>query len=219
VQGRLVDIDGVPVIGLCETPFTGINAIAKRTSDIVMSLAVIGLSAPLMAVIAIAVKLSSPGPVLFVQRRNGMDGQEIFIYKFRTMRVMEHGTLIRQVTRDDARVTAIGRWLRRTSLDELPQFFNVLQGRMSVVGPRPHAVVHNELYRRQIKGYMVRHKAKPGITGWAQINGCRGETASVARMKERAALDLEYLRGWSLGLDFSIMARTLRLIARDAQAY
>jgi putative colanic acid biosysnthesis UDP-glucose lipid carrier transferase len=219
VQGRLQDVDGVPVIGLCETPFTGINAIAKRISDVVLSTAIVVLMAPLMLAIAVGVKLTSAGPVLFAQRRNGLDGEEIFVYKFRTMRVMENGTLIRQATRDDARVTPFGRLLRRTSLDELPQFFNVLQGRMSIVGPRPHAVSHNELYRRQIKGYMLRHKARPGITGWAQVNGCRGETESVRQMKERAALDLEYLRHWSLGLDMAIIWRTLRLIASDAKAY
>jgi putative colanic acid biosysnthesis UDP-glucose lipid carrier transferase len=207
------------VVGLCETPFTGINAIGKRISDVVLSLAILALTAPLMLAIAVGVKLSSPGPVLFVQRRNGLDGSEIFVYKFRTMRVMENGSVVRQATRSDERVTPLGRLLRRTSMDEMPQFINVLQGRMSIVGPRPHAVVHNELYRRQIKGYMVRHKARPGITGWAQINGYRGETDSVGKMKERAALDLEYLRNWSLGLDLTIMWRTLRLIVHDTKAY
>jgi putative colanic acid biosynthesis UDP-glucose lipid carrier transferase len=219
VQGRLADVHGVPVVGLCETPFTGINAITKRVSDIVLASAIILVTAPLMLLIALGIKCSSPGRVLFIQRRNGFDGDEIFVYKFRTMRVEESSGVIRQATRNDTRVTPFGRLLRRSSLDELPQFFNVLQGRMSIVGPRPHAVHHNELYRRQIKGYMVRHKARPGITGWAQINGCRGETESVGQMKERAALDLEYLRNWSLGLDLTIMWRTVRLIVRDAKAY
>lgn len=219
VQGRLQDVNGLPVVGICETPFTGVNALLKRFSDVVISSAVLVLTAPLLLAIAVGVKLSSPGPVLFRQRRNGFDGEEIIVYKFRSMRVMEDNAEVRQATRNDSRVTRFGAFLRRTSLDELPQFINVLQGRMSVVGPRPHAVAHNVQYRSLIKAYMVRHKARPGITGWAQINGHRGETDTLDKMRSRVACDLEYLQNWSLGLDVSIIARTLRLVVHDARAY
>src|SRR6185369_1781457 len=158
--------------------------------------------------IALAVKVTSAGPVLFKQRRYGLDGQEILIWKFRTMTVLEDGESVRQATRADTRVTPLGRILRRYSLGELPQLFNVLQGSMSLVGPRPHAVAHNEEYRQLIKGYMVRHKAPPGITGLAQINGCRGETSRVEDMQARVNYDLEYLRRWSPLLDLKILALT-----------
>ena len=162
---------------------------------------------------------SSPGPVLFRQRRYGLDGKEILVYKFRSMTVMEDGLDVPQATRNDQRVTPFGSFLRRTSLDELPQFINVLQGRMSIVGPRPHAVAHNEMYRKLIKGYMVRHKVKPGITGWAQVNGLRGETESLDKMKRRIDFDLEYLRNWSLKLDLMIIMRTLLIVLKDRNAY
>jgi putative colanic acid biosynthesis UDP-glucose lipid carrier transferase len=172
-----------------------------------------------MLLIALAVKLSSPGPVIFKQRRYGLNGEEILVYKFRTMKVCEDGEEIRQATRDDERVTPIGRFLRKTSLDELPQFINVLQGCMSIVGPRPHAVAHNELYRKLISGYMLRHKAKPGITGWAQVNGLRGETETLDKMAARVQYDLDYLRNWSLSLDLLIILKTIWLVFRDARAY
>ena len=172
-----------------------------------------------MALIAIAIKLTSPGSVIFKQRRYGLDGDEITVYKFRTMTVTEDGPSIAQATRNDTRVTPLGRYLRRYSLDELPQLINVLQGRMSVVGPRPHAVAHNEQYRKVIRGYMVRHKVMPGITGLAQINGCRGETSQIEEMERRVHYDLEYLRLWSIGLDFRILARTLSALLRDKKAY
>jgi putative colanic acid biosynthesis UDP-glucose lipid carrier transferase len=165
------------------------------------------------------VKLESPGPVVFRQRRYGLDGEEIVIYKFRSMRVAEDGSQIEQARRNDTRITPLGALLRRTSMDELPQFINVLQGRMSVVGPRPHAVAHNELYRRQIKSYMVRHKVKPGITGWAQVNGFRGETDSLEKMEGRIRCDLDYLRNWSLRLDLLIILKTIRLVFKDTAAY
>ncbi len=165
------------------------------------------------------VKMSSPGPIIFRQRRNGLGGEEIVVYKFRSMTTMDNGPNIKQVTKGDSRVTPFGAFIRRTSLDELPQFINVLQGRMSIVGPRPHAVAHNEEYRQLIKAYMVRHKVKPGITGWAQVNGYRGETDTLEKMKLRVQYDLEYLRNWSIGLDLQIIAATARLMLLDRKAY
>jgi len=172
-----------------------------------------------MLAIAMGVKLSSPGPVLFRQRRYGVDGRKIVVYKFRTMTVAEDGDVVRQATKNDSRVTPFGAFLRRTSLDELPQFINVLQGRMSVVGPRPHAVAHNELYRKLIRGYMIRHKVRPGITGLAQVNGWRGETDTVEKMQARIEYDLAYLRGWSLLLDLQIILKTVVVVLKKQNAY
>ncbi len=169
--------------------------------------------------IALAIKLTTPGSIIFKQRRYGLDGRDIVVYKFRTMTVSEDSDTIRQATRDDDRVTSVGAVLRKYSLDELPQFINVLQGRMSVVGPRPHAVAQNEAYRPLIKGYMVRHKVNPGITGLAQVQGYRGETTSVEDMRNRVNCDLEYLRNWSLALDLKIIAKTIRIILTDQMAY
>jgi putative colanic acid biosynthesis UDP-glucose lipid carrier transferase len=219
IQGRLQDMNGVPVVGLCETPFTGTNRLVKRISDVVLASIILVLIAPLLLAIAVGVKLSSPGPVIFKQRRNGLDGEEIVVWKFRSMRAMDDGAVIKQATKDDPRITPFGAFLRRSSLDELPQFFNVLQGRMSIVGPRPHAVAHNEEYRKLIKAYMVRHKVKPGITGWAQVHGLRGETDTIEKMQARVEYDLEYLRNWSLGMDLQIIARTVKVVFFDRQAY
>ena len=177
-----------------------------------------GVMAVVVAV-AVGVKLSSPGPVLFRQRRTGLDGEIIEVFKFRSMTTLDNGNYIRQATRDDPRITRFGAFIRRTSLDELPQFFNVLRGDMSIVGPRPHAVAHNEAYRDLVKAYMARHKVKPGITGWAQVNGLRGETDTLDKMARRVEYDLEYLRNWSLGLDLLIIARTVRLVLFDRGAY
>jgi putative colanic acid biosynthesis UDP-glucose lipid carrier transferase len=207
------------VISVCDTPFRGYNGFLKRASDIVLSLLILLLISPLLLLVAILVKLDSPGPVFFKQRRYGLDGEEIVVYKFRSMTVAEDGVAITQATKNDARVTRLGAFLRRTSLDELPQFVNVLQGRMSVVGPRPHAVAHNELYRKLIKGYMVRHKVRPGITGWAQVNGQRGETETLDKMQARIDFDLDYLRNWSLQLDLYIILKTIRLVFKDSAAY
>jgi putative colanic acid biosynthesis UDP-glucose lipid carrier transferase len=204
---------------VCETPFRGPAGVLKRLEDVVLALLILVLISPILLCIAIAVKLSSPGPVIFRQRRYGLDGEEILVYKFRSMRVTEDGDKIEQARKNDDRVTPLGRILRKTSMDELPQFVNVLQGRMSIVGPRPHAVAHNELYRGLIKSYMVRHKVKPGITGWAQVNGFRGETDSLEKMEGRIRCDLDYLRNWSLRLDLLIIARTIRLVFKDASAY
>ncbi len=219
IQGRLQDMNGVPVVGLCETPFTGTNRLVKRLSDLVLAGLITLAIAPLLLAISLGVRLSSPGPAIFKQRRNGLDGEEIVVYKFRSMRTQDDGGVIRQATKADSRITPFGALLRRTSMDELPQFINVLQGRMSIVGPRPHAVAHNEQYRQLIKAYMVRHKVKPGITGWAQIHGHRGETETVEKMQSRVEYDLEYLRNWSLGLDLQIIARTIKLVFFDRNAY
>ncbi|MEX8519180.1 MAG: undecaprenyl-phosphate glucose phosphotransferase [Leptothrix sp. (in: b-proteobacteria)] len=219
IQGRMRNMDGVPVVSLLESPFVGMNGLIKRISDIIVAALVLLLISPILAVIAAGIKLSSPGPVIFKQRRNGLDGREIIVYKFRSMRTMENGAKVTQATRNDPRVTPFGAFLRKTSLDELPQFINVLQGHMSIVGPRPHAVAHNEQYRPIIRAYMVRHKVKPGITGWAQVNGCRGETDVVDKMMARVEYDIEYLRNWSLGLDLRIIARTIRLVLFDRNAY
>jgi len=219
VQGRFDSVGNIPIVTVCETPFSGTNGIVKRLSDIVFATLILILIAPLMALIAIAVKLSSPGPVIFRQRRYGLNGEEILVSKFRSMRVCEDGDEIRQAQKDDDRITPLGAFLRRTSLDELPQFFNVLQGRMSIVGPRPHAVAHNEAYRKVIKRYMIRHKVKPGITGWAQVNGWRGETESLDKMKMRVDYDLAYLRNWSLRLDVYIILKTILVVLRDRNAY
>ncbi|HYF20852.1 MAG TPA: undecaprenyl-phosphate glucose phosphotransferase [Ramlibacter sp.] len=219
IQGRTDSVCGLPVISVCETPFTGPNAVLKRASDIVLSVAILLLLSPLMLGIAAAIKLTSPGPVIFRQRRYGLWGQEIIVYKFRSMTVTEDGPVVTQARKDDNRVTPLGRILRRTSMDELPQFVNVLQGRMSIVGPRPHAVAHNEFYRPLIKSYMIRHKVKPGVTGWAQVNGYRGETDSLEKMEARIRCDLDYLRNWSLRLDLYIVWRTIRLVFKDGAAY
>jgi putative colanic acid biosynthesis UDP-glucose lipid carrier transferase len=219
IQGHLHSINGVPVLGLCETPFTGINEVIKRASDIVFSSVILILISPLLLAIAVGVKLGSPGPVFFKQRRNGLDGHEITVFKFRSMTAQDNGPVVVQASKNDPRITRFGAFLRRTSLDELPQFFNVMQGSMSIVGPRPHAVAHNEFYRQAIKAYMVRHKVKPGITGWAQVNGLRGETESIEKMRTRVEYDLEYLRNWSLWLDTKIILRTIRLVFFDRSAY
>ena len=187
----------------------GIDGSAKRLFDVAFSGAFLAAGWPILATVALGVKLTSPGPALFKQRRYGRGAEEIEVYKFRTMRVTEHGAEVRQATRGDVRVTRFGAFLRRTSLDELPQFFNVLRGDMSVVGPRPHAVTHNQQYRTQILEYMLRHKVKPGITGWAQVNGWRGETDTLEKMVQRVLHDLEYIRRFSLLFDVQIVLRTV----------
>jgi putative colanic acid biosynthesis UDP-glucose lipid carrier transferase len=219
IQSRSGEVLGMPVVAMCETPFHGYRGVVKRLMDVVISLAALAVLAPVMLAVAVLVKASSPGPVFFRQRRYGLDGQEIRVFKFRTMTVMEDGGQIRQATEHDERITPLGRFLRRYSLDELPQLFNVLGGSMSLVGPRPHAVAHNEEYRRLIKGYMIRHKVPPGITGLAQVNGCRGETAQLEDMQARVDYDLEYLRRWTPLLDLKIMWRTAMIFLNDRRAY
>ncbi len=209
LHGKLSSLDGVPVLSLHETPFYGLDGWVKRWEDIVVSALILLLISLPMALIALGVKLTSPGPVLFKQRRYGLNGSVVEVWKFRSMTVCENGAKVTQATKNDARITPFGAFLRRTSLDELPQFFNVLQGSMSVVGPRPHAVAHNEQYRKQIRGYMLRHKVKPGITGLAQIHGWRGETETVDKMEMRVKYDLEYVQNWSLWLDLKIIFLTV----------
>ena len=220
INGRFESVAGMPVVAVRDTPFASVvNSAIKRLEDIVLASLSVVIAAPLLAVIAIGVRLSSPGVAVFAQRRYGLDGREIFIYKFRTMTVVEDGdTEFTAVKMDDARVTRFGQFLRRTSLDELPQLINVLQGRMSLVGPRPHAVAMNEQYRKLIPGYMLRHKIKPGITGLAQIRGFRGGS-DLDQMQKRIASDLEYMRNWTLGMDLWILARTPLVLLGDQKAY
>ncbi|MBB4011614.1 undecaprenyl-phosphate glucose phosphotransferase [Niveibacterium umoris] len=219
IQGRTESVAGMPVVAVCETPFSGFNGLIKRVEDIVLSSIILLLIAPILVAVAIGVKRSSPGPVIFKQRRYGLDGKEIMVYKFRSMSVTEDGAkTYTQVTRNDSRVTPFGAFIRKTSLDELPQFINVLQGRMSIVGPRPHAIAVNEQYRSLIPGYMVRHKVKPGITGWAQVNGYRGGD-DLEHMKGRIQYDLEYLRHWTITMDIWIIIKTALLVVRDESAY
>ena len=219
IQARSGEIHGIPVVAMCETPFYGYRGVAKRITDVGFSALILLLLLPLLVLIALVVKLSSPGPIIFKQRRYGLDGREIAVYKFRTMRVTEDGAQIRQASKTDSRITRVGGVLRRSSMDELPQLINVLQGRMSLVGPRPHAVAHNEEYRKLIKGYMVRHKVLPGITGLAQVNGCRGETSKLEEMEARVNYDLDYLRHWSPMLDIKIILLTVVKVFRDDKAY
>ncbi|RZU98345.1 undecaprenyl-phosphate glucose phosphotransferase [Spiribacter vilamensis] len=219
IQSHTADVAGVPVVSMWETPFYGYRGILKRVSDVALTLAVLVPALPVMAIIALLIRLTSRGPAIFRQQRYGLDGRPITVYKFRSMHVLEDGDRIVQAWRGDPRVTSLGRFLRKTSLDELPQLFNVLQGRMSLVGPRPHAVAHNEEYRGRIKGYMLRHKVLPGITGLAQVNGCRGETSDLSDMEERIRYDLEYLKQWTPLLDLKILFRTGIEVIKGDRAY
>jgi len=219
LSASFTDLRGIPLVALWETPFFGVNGWVKRAEDLVLASLILILVSPLLLFIALGVKLSSPGPIIFKQRRYGLDGHEIIVYKFRTMKVCEDGPEICQATSHDHRVTPFGKFLRRTSLDELPQFFNVVKGTMSIVGPRPHAVAHNEYYRRLIPGYMLRHKVRPGLTGWAQINGWRGETETLEKMEKRVEYDLDYLRRWSLWFDLKIILLTIFRGFKDSHAY
>jgi putative colanic acid biosynthesis UDP-glucose lipid carrier transferase len=219
IQPRCVQIDGMPVLSVCDSPLQGMNDVVKRVFDLLLAMLGLLLGWPVLLLIALAVKLSSPGPILFKQRRYGLNGEEFLVYKFRTMTVCEDGPVVAQATRKDCRFTKVGAFLRRRSLDELPQLLNVIEGKMSFVGPRPHAVAHNEMYRKLINGYMTRHKVRPGITGWAQVNGLRGETSSAEAMHRRVQYDLDYLKNWSLALDLEIIAKTAVVVLRDGNAY
>jgi putative colanic acid biosynthesis UDP-glucose lipid carrier transferase len=216
---RFSSVGNSPLISVHDTPFQGTSAWLKRVEDIIAGLAILMVIAIPLLIIAVLVKLSSPGPVLFRQRRYGLNGKEIRILKFRTMSVCEDGPQIAQAVRNDPRVTRLGKFLRRTSLDELPQFLQVLTGEMSIVGPRPHAVAHNEQYRSLIPGYMLRHKVKPGITGWAQVNGWRGETPTIRWMKKRVEHDLDYIENWSFFWDLKIILMTIVGRKKSRNAY
>jgi putative colanic acid biosynthesis UDP-glucose lipid carrier transferase len=219
VQARCLEINGMPAFSICDSPLQGMNGFWKRVLDIVLASIALVFTSPVLLAVALAIKQSSPGPVLFKQRRYGLNGEEILVYKFRSMTVCEDGPVVAQATEKDSRITRLGALLRRTSLDELPQIFNVIEGKMSFVGPRPHAVAHNEEYRKLINGYMIRHKVRPGITGWAQVNGLRGETSTVDKMHRRVQYDLDYLKNWSLWLDLKILARTALTVVNDRNAY
>ncbi len=208
-QAQWSNLGTLPIVSVFDTPFWGLDGALKRAQDIVLSSLILLLIAIPMLLIAAAIKLTSPGPVLFRQRRYGLDGKEIHVWKFRSMSVQEDGAKVVQASRNDQRVTPVGKFLRRTSLDELPQFINAWLGGMSIVGPRPHAVVHNEQYRGLIHGYMRRHAVKPGITGWAQVNGWRGETDVIEKMEKRVEHDLWYIRNWSFWLDIKIIFLTV----------
>jgi putative colanic acid biosynthesis UDP-glucose lipid carrier transferase len=219
LHARWTNINGLPAVSVFENPLYGIDGLLKRTADVVLGSLLLAAAALPMLVIGLAIKLSSPGSVFFRQRRYGLDGRKILVWKFRTMTCCDDGTNVAQATRDDDRVTAVGRILRRTSLDELPQLFNVIEGSMSLVGPRPHAAAHNEQYRGLIDGYMLRHKVKPGITGLAQVSGYRGETETLEKMQRRVACDHQYIREWSLSMDLKILVRTLGVVFSGRNAY
>jgi putative colanic acid biosynthesis UDP-glucose lipid carrier transferase len=218
-NGRWVRIGDLPAVSVFETPFYGIGGWIKRAEDLLIaSLVLLVLAVPMLGIAAV-IRLTSPGPALFRQRRYGLDGREFAMWKFRTMTLCQDEREILQARRGDPRVTRVGAFLRRTSLDELPQFLNVLTGTMSVIGPRPHATAHNEYYRRLVRHYMVRHKVRPGISGWAQASGWRGETDTIDKMEARIEHDLWYIRNWSVLLDLKIIFLTLRDGWRDGNAY
>jgi putative colanic acid biosynthesis UDP-glucose lipid carrier transferase len=209
LNSRWIDHQGITAVSIYDSPFTGLDSTLKRLEDIILSIVILCIVAIPMMMIAIGIKVTSKGPVLFKQNRYGIDGEEIKVWKFRSMTVADNGDKIVQATKGDSRITPFGAFLRKTSLDELPQFFNALAGEMSIVGPRPHAVAHNEEYREKIQGYMLRHKVKPGITGLAQINGFRGETDTLDKMEGRIHYDLQYIQSWSLWLDLKIIMLTV----------
>ena len=203
------NLNGLPVISIYGSPLYGLGGVLKRLEDIVLSVLILIIITIPMLLIGLGVKLSSPGPILFKQRRYGLGGEKIWVWKFRTLKVCEDDESFKQVIGDDPRITKFGNFLRRTSLDELPQFINVLQGQMSIVGPRPHPILLNEQFRTKIPKYMLRHVVKPGITGWAQINGFRGETDTLEKMENRIAYDLYYIENWSLWFDIKIVFLTI----------
>lgn len=216
---RWILLGNTPLIVINDHPFYGGRWVLKKIEDVVLSSLILILICPILILIGIAIKLTSPGSILFKQRRHGLNGEVISVLKFRTMTSSDDGDVVIQATKGDSRITSLGKFLRRYSLDELPQFFNVLQGSMSIVGPRPHALVHNEHYRKLIDGYMQRHKVKPGITGWAQVNGLRGETDTIEKMERRVEFDLYYINHWSIGFDLKIILLTIRNIFIDKAAY
>jgi putative colanic acid biosysnthesis UDP-glucose lipid carrier transferase len=219
LRSRWGNVGSLSTVSLYDTPFEGLGGWIKRTEDILLGSVLLLLSTPILALAAIAVRLDSPGPIFFSQTRCGLNSKPFKVFKFRTMRTQEDGPRVQQATRNDPRVTRVGAFLRRTSIDELPQLLNVLLGDMSLVGPRPHAVAHNEQYRKLVHGYMLRHKVKPGITGWAQINGWRGETETLDKMEKRVEFDLDYIENWRLSWDIQIIFRTAFSLRSDKNAY
>ena len=219
LHARWTELGSLPMVSIYDSPFRGAAGSLKRIEDLVLGTIIVAMiSIPLLC-IALVVKLTSKGPVFFRQRRYGLNGKEIRVLKFRSMTVMDDGPVVKQATKDDKRITPVGKVLRRTSLDELPQFLQVITGEMSIVGPRPHAVAHNEEYRALIHGYMLRHKVKPGITGWAQVNGWRGETTDIVKMEKRVQHDLEYIQNWHLLWDIKIILLTLIGSKKGRNAY
>ena len=220
IHSSMTALGGLPIINIYDAPLDDpFNAMIKRLEDIILSILILLLISPLLLFIAIGTKLSSPGTVIFKQLRYGLNGEEINIYKFRSMTTQDNGSVIKQAGKNDPRLTRFGKFLRRTSLDELPQFVNVIQGRMSIVGPRPHAVAHNEEYRKLVPKYMQRHLVKPGITGWAQINGWRGETDTLEKMQKRVEFDLFYVNHWRLWMDIRIVILTVFIGFINKNAY
>ncbi|TKB48196.1 undecaprenyl-phosphate glucose phosphotransferase [Ferrimonas sediminicola] len=219
LYARWHEVGEVQSLSVYDSPLDDLTSWVKRVEDILLATVILTIVALPMLVIALVIKLTSAGPVLFKQHRYGLDGRKIEVWKFRSMTSQDNGPVVQQAVRNDPRVTRFGAFLRRTSLDELPQFFNVLAGQMSVVGPRPHAVAHNEEYRALINGYMLRHHMKPGITGWAQINGWRGETDTLEKMQKRLEFDLAYIRNWSVWLDIKIVIRTVFQGFTSSNAY
>ncbi len=219
LHSRWINVGGLPAVSIFENPFYGVDGMVKRLLDVTVGSLLLLAASPVMALVALAVKLTSRGPVFFKQKRYGLDGRAIDVWKFRSMTVCENGAVVTQAKKQDARFTPIGAFLRKTSLDELPQLFNVLEGSMSLVGPRPHANAHNEHFRKQIQGYMLRHKVKPGITGLAQVSGWRGETDTLEKMEKRVECDHQYIRDWSPWLDLKILFRTVFTVLSRQNAY
>ena len=219
MQGTWVTVGDVPTVSVIDDPNQGMISCIKRLEDIMISsLALLVLAFP-MATIALCVKLTSAGPALYRQQRYGLSGKSICVWKFRSMSVMEDDSEFVQAKAGDSRITKCGAFLRKTSLDELPQFFNVLGGSMSIVGPRPHAIAHNEEFRKKVNGYMLRHKVKPGITGLAQVNGYRGETDTQEKMTHRVRYDVDYINNWSVWLDLAIIFKTPMVLIKGENAY
>lgn len=218
-HSRWTNLGGIPAVSVFENPFFGIDGASKRICDLLLGSLALILAVVPMTLIGLAIMLTSRGPIIFRQKRYGLDGKEIYVWKFRSMSTCDNGPVVKQATKHDPRITPLGAILRKTSLDELPQLFNVVLGTMSLVGPRPHATAHNEEYRSLIQGYMLRHKVKPGITGLAQVNGCRGETDTLDKMEARVHWDHQYIRNWTLFLDFRILAKTLHVAWKQETAY
>jgi len=216
---KVDEIVGLPVVDMSATSLRGGHQIIKRIEDIIVSLLLILVLSPVFLITAALIKLEGAGPVFFKQRRYGLDGKNFYVWKFRSMTVMEEGAAFKQVCRNDHRVTKVGAWIRKLSIDELPQLFNVLNGSMSLIGPRPHPVAMNEDFRKKVRGYMSRHRIRPGITGWAQVNGCRGETAQLQDMERRIKYDLEYIRNWSILFDILIMIKTIKTVLNFKNTY